>query len=133
MTRFFMAAAVAFTAFSISTTSADDKEGKAPKADVVIGTKAKAGKAKDGQVVEVQVQYPVVPPFPDNFVVKVDGKMVDSKTYSGSVTKDGKPVVGVGLKLVQFKAAGEGKQHVVVEYKKGDAAEKREVELTVTK
>jgi len=140
MTKFLKAICFGVLAVCISggLTQADDKkndgkEEKAPKADIVIGKDAKAGKAKAGGVVEVQLQFPVAPPFPDNFEVTVDGKKVDSKTYGGVVTKDGKPVIGVGLKLVQFKAAGDGKQKVVVSYQKGKDKETKEIELEVTK
>lgn len=138
MTAFLKALSYSVLAVSLSAGLAlgDDKknEDKAPKADVVIGKDAKSGKAKAGDTVEVQLQFPVAPPFPDGFEVTIDGKKVESKTYSGVVTtKDGKPVIGVSLKLVQFKAAGDGKQKVVVSYQKGKDKETKEVELEVTK
>lgn len=113
---------------------ADKKEEEPAKADVIVKDGDKSATAKPGQVVQVEVKYPVIPPFPDGFVVKVDGKKVDSKTFVGVVlSPEGKPVVGVGLKLVQFKAAGAGKQKVVVEYKKGKDDAKFEIDLEIAK
>jgi len=123
------------TGLTGGTTTADDKnaEKKAPKAEVVVLDDDKVASAKSGQTVEVQVQFAVVPPFPDKFEVTVGGRRVKSSVYRGQVMIGGKPVVGSGLKLVQFKAEGEGKQKVVVEYKKDDDTIKRKVELTLTK
>jgi len=123
-----MAAGVLFVANGVGA-----EEKKAPKADVVVKKGEKIAKAKSGETVEVQVDYPVVPPFPEKLEVKVDGKKVEAKEYSARVLVDGKPVVGVGRKVIQFKATGDGKQKVVVEYKKGDATEKVEIELEVAK
>ncbi|MCE9564035.1 MAG: hypothetical protein K8U57_18485 [Planctomycetes bacterium] len=109
-----------------------DKDGEKPiKADVLIKHDATAGKAKAGEVVGIDVQYPVAPPFPSDFSVTVDGKKVKFDQRKTPVTVNGKPVVGVANNTVYFKAEGKGKQKVVIEYKKGDEKVKREVELEV--
>jgi len=109
-----------------------DKDGEKPiKADVIVKHDATAGKAKAGEAVGIDVQYPVVPPFPTDFTVTVDGKKVKFDQRKTPVTVNGKPVVGVSNNTVYFKVEGKGKQKVVIEYKKGDDKLKREVELEV--
>lgn len=127
MTRLLGVVAVAFaTAFL---TAADDE--KAIKADVTIGNDAKTGTAKAGQMVEIQVQYPVVPPFPSDFNVTVDGKKVKFQERNTQVLRDGRPMIGVTNRSIYLTAEGNGKQKVVIEYKKGTETMKKEVELTV--
>jgi hypothetical protein len=126
--------AMTFSLANLSSVVSDDKEDDmSPKADVVIKNDETSGKAKAGDLVEVQIRYPIAPPFPDEFEVTVDGKKVDSDVSSGVETKNGKPLVGVGLALIQFKAEGSGKEKVVVSYLKGKETIKKEIELEVTK
>jgi hypothetical protein len=111
----------------------DKEPAKAPKADVVLKSDDKSGKAKAGQLVEVQFDFPVVQPFAEAFEVKVDGKKVLSKAYDGVMTVDGQPVRGEGRKLIQFKAEGAGKQKITLQYKKGNDTHEKEIELEVAK
>jgi hypothetical protein len=108
-------------------------DGTPPKADVIVKPGDKSATVESGQMVEIQIKYALDQPLPDKFVVKVNGKKVESRLYEGVAAVGCKPAAGVALKLVQFKAEGDGKEKVVVDYVKGRAAEKREVELTVTK
>lgn len=128
-------AAFAFTALLLTgaaVTRADEKEtGKAPKADVTIKDKAKTGSAKVGQLVEFQVQYPVVPPFPTDFKLSVDGKAVKHEARTTPVLKDGRPLVGVQNKSLYARFEEAGVKKVVIEWKKGDETDKREIELDV--
>jgi hypothetical protein len=104
-----------------------------PKADVAINGNEKVAAAKAGQVVQVAFGMPLSPPFPSDFEVKIDGAKVDSKVYDGGVHFDGRPTPAAAVKLVQFKAAGEGKRKVLIEYKQGQQRYRRELELDVKK
>jgi hypothetical protein len=109
-----------------------EKESEKPfKADVIIKHDATTGKAKAGEVVGIDVQHVVAPPFPSDFSLAVDGKKVKFEQRVTPVLLNGKPVVGVQNNTIYFKAEGKGKQKVVIEYKKGDEKLKREVELEV--
>jgi hypothetical protein len=130
--RFF--ATFAFTTLlltGVAGTRADEETGKAPKADVTIKDKAKTGSAKVGQLVEFQVQYPVVPPFPTDFKLTVNGKEMKHEARTTPVLRDGRPVVGVQNKSLYARFEEAGMKKVVIEWKKGDDTSKREVELDV--
>lgn len=123
------AARVAF----LATLSGEESDEDQPiKADVLIKDDDKGGKAKVGQTVGVDIQYAVVPPFPGDFKVTIDGKAVASEDRVTPVLVGGRRVVGVQNTTVYFRAAGKGKQKVVVEYKRGSDTQKRDVELEVT-
>jgi len=103
------------------------------KSDVVISNDQKAGKAKAGDVVEVQFSYGVFPPFPSDFAVTVDGKPVPFNGNVKAPTVNGRPVVGASLYCYFFQANGNGKQKVTVSFKRGTENFEKGVELEVGK
>lgn len=103
------------------------------KPDVVITNDQKAGKAKDGEVVEIQLSYGVFPPFPSDFAVTVDGKAVPFNGNTKASTIDDKPVVGASLYSFYFQATGKGKQNVTVSFKRGTEKTEKSIELNVGK
>jgi hypothetical protein len=111
---------------------AEVKIKKGPKADVEVTAIAKSATAKAGQVVQMSFGRPLSPPFPTDYVVKVNGKKVESKVYEGEFFLNGK-ASSAKADAVQFKAEGEGKQKVVIEYKQGTQQYRQAFELEVTK
>lgn len=103
------------------------------KSDVVVKNGETTGKAKVGQIVEIQVQYPVVPPFPSDFEVKIDGKTVPLSETSAPVLVNGRPVTGAGLKCVRFPVETNGQLTVTVNYKRGNDKLTTDVKLDVSK
>lgn len=104
-----------------------------PKADVVVKGGDKTATAKAGQIVQMGVTPPLNPPFPMDFEVTVDGKKVESKVYDAGIHLDGRPKPTAFAKLIQFKAAGEGKQKVFMSYTQGQQKYGQAIELEVTK
>ena len=127
-------AAFALTAFTLSSyVGAEDKKGEKPiKADVTVKDDDKKGTAKVGQTVEFQVQYPVVPPFPSDFKVTVDGKEMKHEARTTPVQVGGKTVVGAQNQSIYVKFDKPGKKKVVIEWKKGKDDAKKEIEVEVT-
>jgi hypothetical protein len=103
------------------------------KADAVVKHGEATGKAKVGQIVEIQIQYPVVPPFPSDFEVQIDGKTIPHSESTGAVLVGGQPVVGVNLNCIRFPVKTGGKQAVTVKYKRGNDTLTTDVKLDVSK
>lgn len=100
------------------------------KADVNLKPGGKALKAKVGQIVEVQVQYAVAPPFPSDFKVEIGGKEISHSESQAPVLIGGVPVVGSSLICIRFPVTQKGSQKAMIQYQHGGPA-KIEVKLEV--
>ncbi|MDB5309279.1 MAG: hypothetical protein JWO38_3481 [Gemmataceae bacterium] len=132
MKRFLTAVALAFAMTLLAGQAQADK--KSPKkADVVLKVDDRAGKAKVGQTIELQLPN-TPPPEADDITVKVEGDAIDPVTErrAAVVKQDGKPVSGKGSASVILKAKAPGKAKVKVDYKAGGKRESREYEIEVT-
>lgn len=137
MTRLICAMAVAFTSIALTSAAEDEKP---IKADVSIDAKVMLrpygeGKAKAGQMVEVRIPVPPIPLFAADFNVTVDGKQVEFDVRPKSVERASFPATGVPsfglMKSIYIKAAGKGKQKVVITHQ-GGRKHMFEIELEVT-
>ncbi len=132
MKRYLMAAAcVVPMILLVAAVQAEDKKpAKAP--DVVVKHGDRAGKAKVGQTIELQLPN-TPPPAAEDIKVTVDGDAIDKTTEKRAevVTEGGKPVSGKGSASVLLTAKAVGTANVKVEYKADGKKESREYKIEV--
>lgn len=103
------------------------------KADVTITNHQNKAKAKVGQIVEIQIEYGVFPPFPSDYEVIIGGKVIPHSEMPGAVFINGQAVVGASMNCLRFPIVTEGKQLVTVNFKRGKQKTTSEVEIEVIK
>ena len=102
------------------------------KADVVLTSEAMTGKAKVGQVVEVQVSHARAQFPPTDVSVSAGGQVVQPSSYTHLSPVKDENADGLAIHRFRFPATTKGRQKVTITFKLGATHVERTIELDVT-